>query len=114
MAKGKRGAIVVVALMAMVPIVMNACVFSGTATMHLSNRTGKTIYSVFMRPQGSAYWEKDMLESGQTIKDGEAKVFYSIEPGNFEIRVDFTEDGSDQDTLTQTFKAGNYTFVTFR
>ena len=107
------------ALFALVGLILalgTSCVLPGTATMNLRNDSGKAIFHVY-------YWETaapadgidylNRTSTGNTIPDGENRVFYGIEPGDCTILVAYDLAGTDTETKTQTFQQSHYVWVTF-
>lgn len=79
-----------------------SCVLPGTATLHLVNNSGKAIVHVYWRPQGELPWGVDRLNLtsiDQTIANGASDDFQGIEPGWYDIRVEYFDSSSSQQSL---------------
>lgn len=91
---------------------LSSCVFPGTATMLLRNRTGQTIDSVYFWETADGYDGIERLHDfAPNLPDGENQQFMLISPGDYTISVVF--EGGGTQSKTEVFEEGHYVWVTF-
>ena len=62
------------------------------------NATGETIFGVFYSDCDDPQWGDDRLDEEEDIATATERAF-NVDPGCYDIRVDFDESGLDQVTL---------------